>query len=297
MPPKSIINLATVLHRNHLVYPGEHPSHMYHPDAREWWEQLPLSQIEKLRITADLETIEFAERQVKVAEEALGAYAAKEQRVPLLVQLPGCGMLNAITILAAIGTISRFEDAKHLVGYAGLGTSVHDSGMTHRNGRITTPALAPQVQVKPGAKTCVRPWSRWPTLRWTTTPSGRRSLSASRRAWAQQGDRSHRQTLIGRRLACADQRRSRPPRRCGGCGARLLRPRVPGRGAQPPRQAERAGLDAQPARPAADWPGDPAHPLGLEAALAPAQPAKKVSGVTSIERSKDQLCKAGIWLL
>jgi hypothetical protein len=39
--------------------------------------------------------------------------------------------------LAAIGDISRFSHAKKLVGYAGLGSSVHDSGKTYRTGRIT----------------------------------------------------------------------------------------------------------------------------------------------------------------
>lgn len=39
--------------------------------------------------------------------------------------------------LIGIGDISRFEDAKHLVGYAGMGTRVHDSGMTTRTGKIT----------------------------------------------------------------------------------------------------------------------------------------------------------------
>jgi len=40
-------------------------------------------------------------------------------------------------ILAAIGDIARFPDAKHLVGYTGLGGRVHDSGLTTRTGRIT----------------------------------------------------------------------------------------------------------------------------------------------------------------
>jgi hypothetical protein len=74
---------------------------------------------------------------VDKAEKVLGEWVAKDERVPLLVQIPGCGMLTAITILAAIGDITRFAKPKKLVGYAGLGTSVHDSGQTHRNGRIT----------------------------------------------------------------------------------------------------------------------------------------------------------------
>ncbi len=47
------------------------------------------------------------------------------------------GTSPAITVWAAIGTIERFADPQHLVGYAGLGTRVHDSGMTTRTGRIT----------------------------------------------------------------------------------------------------------------------------------------------------------------
>jgi transposase len=59
------------------------------------------------------------------------------QQVPFLVQLPGLGVLSAMRLLAAIGEITRFPSAKHLVGYAGLGASVHQSGETNRGGRIT----------------------------------------------------------------------------------------------------------------------------------------------------------------
>ena len=54
-----------------------------------------------------------------------------------LVQLPGIGMLTAMTVLGAIGDISRFPSAKKLVGYAGLGARIHASGQTHRGGGIT----------------------------------------------------------------------------------------------------------------------------------------------------------------
>ncbi|MBK8419312.1 IS110 family transposase [Candidatus Villigracilis saccharophilus] len=54
-----------------------------------------------------------------------------------LIQLPGFGITTALTLIAAIGEITRFEDAKHLVGYAGLGARIHDSGLTTRTGKIT----------------------------------------------------------------------------------------------------------------------------------------------------------------
>ena len=57
--------------------------------------------------------------------------------MPLLIQLPGIRMVNAVTILAAIGEVERFASAKKLVGYAGLGAKVHISGMTRPTGRIT----------------------------------------------------------------------------------------------------------------------------------------------------------------
>lgn len=129
--------LSTTLHRNQLIYPGEHSSHMFHPDAREWFESLPLSLIEKLSISTNLDTLEFVRIQVGKADALLEKLAAKDPRVPLLVQLPGCALLTAMSILAAIGDISRFSDARNLVGYAGLGARVHDSGMTRRTGRIT----------------------------------------------------------------------------------------------------------------------------------------------------------------
>jgi transposase len=58
-------------------------------------------------------------------------------QIPFLVQLPSSGLLTAMTVLCAIGDITRFPNAKKLVGRAGLDASVHSSGETHR-GKETT---------------------------------------------------------------------------------------------------------------------------------------------------------------
>jgi len=127
--------LSSLLHRRHLVFSGE--GSQYAPEQKEWWLALPLPDLEKRIVESDLDTLEFARRQIESIEQELKREAAKDDRVPLLAQMPGVNVLTALTILAAIGTIERFEDAKHLVGYAGLGTRVHDSGQVHQNGRIT----------------------------------------------------------------------------------------------------------------------------------------------------------------
>ncbi len=126
--------LHAVLHRHHLPPPeGE----MFAPDKRDWWLNLPVAQLEAVRIECDLATLAFAHDQLDLLEAALKALAAQDDRVLWLIQLPGIGLLTALALLAAIGDIARFPTEKHLVGYAGLGTRVHDSGQSHRTGRIT----------------------------------------------------------------------------------------------------------------------------------------------------------------
>jgi transposase len=127
--------LHAILHRHRVV--PEEGVEIFHPDSRPWWTLLHVSPAEKACMNTDLNTLAFAQSQKKDLEAALGEWAAKDERVPLLVQLPGVGLLTAITLLSAIGDIRRFPDEDHLVGYAGLGASVHASGESHSTGHIT----------------------------------------------------------------------------------------------------------------------------------------------------------------
>jgi transposase len=127
--------LHAVLHRHHILPPEGFE--LFHPDLKPWWEGLQVSLLEKVRIQTDLATLAFAQEQKKLLEEELGKAAAQDERIPLLIQIPGVALVTAITILAAVGTITRFPDAQHLVGYAGLGASVHASGERYTTGGIT----------------------------------------------------------------------------------------------------------------------------------------------------------------
>jgi hypothetical protein len=93
--------------------------------------------LEKVNVQSDLDTLQFAEKQLMQLTSMMAEIANQNEEVTRLLQLPGFGVVTAVTVWAAIGDIHRFEDAQHLVGYAGLGTKVHDSGMTTRTGRIT----------------------------------------------------------------------------------------------------------------------------------------------------------------
>ena len=126
--------LHSVLHRHHLLPPA---GNAFSAQNRSWWLGLKLDPVEHVRILSDLDTLTFARQQIANLEDCLHCLAAQDERLPLLLQLPGVSLLTGITILAAIGEIARFPDAKHLVGYAGLGGRVHASGQTHHGGRIT----------------------------------------------------------------------------------------------------------------------------------------------------------------
>jgi transposase len=122
------------LQRHHLLPPEGNP---FHESQQDWWLALPLGALEKVNVQSDLETLRFAQAQQMRLTSTMEEIANQNEGVMRLLQLPGFGVVTAVTVWAAIGDIQRFADPQHLVGYAGLGTKVHDSGMTSRRGRIT----------------------------------------------------------------------------------------------------------------------------------------------------------------
>jgi transposase len=129
--------LHSVLHRLNLKPPA---GDLFARKQREWWKMLDLSATERLRVEQDLATLEHIEPQIGAIDAELRRLSTSEEwaeQIPYLVQLPGVGLLTAMTILSAIGDITRFGAAKKLVGYAGLGAGVHASGKTHRDKGIT----------------------------------------------------------------------------------------------------------------------------------------------------------------
>lgn len=129
--------LHSLLHRHNLPAPE---GRAFSDRNRAWWEALAVSPIEKLRLSQDLELLDFLEPRIEQLDQELARLSGTEpwaSQFMYLTQLPGLGTINAMTILAAVGEISRFPNAKKLVGYAGLGAGVHDSGQKHVTGKIT----------------------------------------------------------------------------------------------------------------------------------------------------------------
>jgi hypothetical protein len=99
-----------------------------------------MSAAERIQIRQELELLagldkNKAEVEAELGRQALGAQWGKQAM--RLLQLSGFGVVMTMTVLSAIGDVSRFESAKKLVGYSGLGAGVHDSGKEHQEKRIT----------------------------------------------------------------------------------------------------------------------------------------------------------------
>lgn len=126
--------LHSLLHKHQLEAPSQTP---FTEKLRDWWLALPLSPVEHLTVRQGLETVAFSKAHITELEHIMARELLADERLPLLIQVPGIGLVGAMTILSAIGPIERFPSERHLVGYAGLGARVHSSGQRHTTGRIT----------------------------------------------------------------------------------------------------------------------------------------------------------------
>jgi transposase len=129
--------LHSLLHRHNLQAPE---GKVDTGENREWWEQLKLSPLETLRLQQELQSLRMVRAHILEVDKQLGCLSTSERwsgQAIHVMQLPGVGLVVAMTILAAIGDIKRFESPKQLVGYAGLGAGVHDSGQKHQGKGIT----------------------------------------------------------------------------------------------------------------------------------------------------------------
>jgi transposase len=105
-----------------------------------WWDSIPVSPVEKILLRHYLDILDHLKPligQLDAQIASLSDSPAWRDPMTFTLQVPGFGVTLGLTVLAAIGDISRFESPKKLVGYSGLGSSVHAFGQTFRQGRIT----------------------------------------------------------------------------------------------------------------------------------------------------------------
>lgn len=102
-----------------------------------WLRQVPLAQEEALARESDLRLLEQTELEIAQLDDLLVREAWQDEKVRLVMSIPGIDYTVAQTCLAAIGDVSRFENAKKLAAYLGLNPSTRQSGEHCYHGKIT----------------------------------------------------------------------------------------------------------------------------------------------------------------
>jgi transposase len=129
--------LQSFIHRFNLIPPE---GKLFSEENRSWWQEQDFSPIVRIQIEQDLLILEHLSTHKDAIHQELACLSNRQPwaaDMVFLMQIPGLGVVLSMTVLSAIGDISRFEHAKNLVGYAGLGAGVHDSGKKHQGKGIT----------------------------------------------------------------------------------------------------------------------------------------------------------------
>jgi transposase len=88
-------------------------------------------------IMDNLTLIDRLDQQIKELEQEIPLTKEQAHSIKLLMSMPGVGKVTALTILAEIGHISRFNSSKALCNWAGLTPRVRKSDAIVRHGKIS----------------------------------------------------------------------------------------------------------------------------------------------------------------
>jgi len=102
-----------------------------------WLKEIPLAAEEQMARDSDLRLLEQTELEIVELDQLLVREAWQDEKVRLVMSIPGIDYTVAQTCLAAIGDISRFANAKKLAAYLGLNPSTRQSGPHCYHGPIT----------------------------------------------------------------------------------------------------------------------------------------------------------------
>jgi hypothetical protein len=90
-----------------------------------------------LVLESELRQLDQVEHELKGLDLVLAGVAAQNDRVRLLMTLPGVSYVVALGLLAALGQVDRFRDGDHAAAYLGLVPKTRQSGAKCYHGRIT----------------------------------------------------------------------------------------------------------------------------------------------------------------
>jgi transposase len=127
--------IHSVLHAN-LIPP--YSGKLFGKGGRAWLATQPLPDDQRRAVARHLDELDRLAADLASFEKALARRALEDARAERLMTIGGVNAVVAVSLLAAIGDISRFSSSEKLVSYFGLNPSVRQSGDRPAfHGRIT----------------------------------------------------------------------------------------------------------------------------------------------------------------
>jgi transposase len=126
--------LHAVLAQRLILLPGED---LFTSAGLQQLAELPLDEEGRLLVDMDLRLLEAVSKELARLDAVLARKAWQEERVKLLMTLPGVDVAVAQALLAALGDITRFRDGDHAASYLGLVPSTRQSANKCYHGPIT----------------------------------------------------------------------------------------------------------------------------------------------------------------
>jgi len=119
-------------------------SDLFGKGGRQFLAALELREAPRARLDSLIALICDFDREIDETTREIDQRAKADDRVEVLCQIRGIGPYTAMLIIAEVGEINRFPDARHLCAWAGLTPTVRSSDGKARLGHISrqgSPAL------------------------------------------------------------------------------------------------------------------------------------------------------------
>jgi transposase len=103
-------------------------SDLFGRTGRHWLSRRDLPADERSTVQALLRQLDFHGGELAVVDKELAIEAFADPIVARLMTIPGVDAIAALSIVAAVGDFTRFDDPNKLVAYVGLNPRVRQSG-------------------------------------------------------------------------------------------------------------------------------------------------------------------------
>lgn len=126
--------LHAILHQRLIKPPVDD---LFSPKGLRWLHTLELDPLGRAAVDSDLRLLGYVEDEIAAHMREIARDGYKDERVRLLMTLPGVDLAVASALVAALGDIARFRDADHAAAYLGIVPSTRQSADSCYHGPIT----------------------------------------------------------------------------------------------------------------------------------------------------------------